>query len=182
MSAQDLALGAGRVVLGQRGDLLEQLAAAGVVEPLRRQRLRARGQAGPGVGAQRGLASGRRRSRWAVDGHRSGLLQRRRSRWSAASDATSGAVGHLSQPGSSSIRFGGDDDAAGLIADGQRVAPRGGEIRSPSVSSRLSREPGAAAATSATTSASAVGRRRHPPAAVGAPAPTAAPSRWARPG
>ena len=35
-------LGAGRVVLGQPGDLLEQLAAAGVVEPLRRQLLRAR--------------------------------------------------------------------------------------------------------------------------------------------
>ncbi len=47
--------GARGVVLGQPGDLLEQLAAAGVVEPLRRQALRVRGETGPDVGRERGL-------------------------------------------------------------------------------------------------------------------------------
>jgi hypothetical protein len=36
---EDLALRAGRVVLRQAGDLLEELAAAGVLEPLRWQPL-----------------------------------------------------------------------------------------------------------------------------------------------
>ena len=39
-SSEDAPLGAGRVVLGQARDLVEQLAAAVVVEPLRRERLR----------------------------------------------------------------------------------------------------------------------------------------------
>ena len=42
---QDAAFGAGRVVLGEAGDLVEQLAPAVVVEPLRRQRLRHRAEA-----------------------------------------------------------------------------------------------------------------------------------------
>ena len=50
---QDLALGPGRVVLRQAGDLVEQLAAALVVEVLGRQGLRGRGQAGAHIGAQR---------------------------------------------------------------------------------------------------------------------------------
>ena len=44
VALQDLPLGAGRVVLRQPGDLLEQLAAARVVEPLGRQPLRCRRQ------------------------------------------------------------------------------------------------------------------------------------------
>ena len=43
---EDLALGAGRVVLGQLGDLLEELRTALVVEVLRRQLLRLGGQPG----------------------------------------------------------------------------------------------------------------------------------------
>ena len=39
-ASEDAAFGAGRVVLGEAGDLVEQLAPAVVVEPLRRQRLR----------------------------------------------------------------------------------------------------------------------------------------------
>jgi len=49
---EDGPLGPRRVVLGQPGDLVEQLAAAGVVEVLRRQGLRARGQPGPHVGRE----------------------------------------------------------------------------------------------------------------------------------
>ena len=49
---QDRALGAGRVVLGQPRDLVEQLRAAVVVEPLGREVLRGRGEAAAGVGAQ----------------------------------------------------------------------------------------------------------------------------------
>ena len=50
--AQDLPLGASRVVLRQFGDLVEQRAALRVIEPLGRQRLRFRGEPGPGVGAE----------------------------------------------------------------------------------------------------------------------------------
>ena len=50
---QDAAFGAGRVVLGEAGDLVEQLAPAVVVEPLRRQRLRHRAEAFADVGGQR---------------------------------------------------------------------------------------------------------------------------------
>ena len=50
---EDLPLAAGRVVLGQPGDLVEQLAAAVVVEPLRRQPLRLGGEAPAHVGAER---------------------------------------------------------------------------------------------------------------------------------
>ena len=49
---EDFPLGAGRVVLGQLGDLLEQLAAFGVVEPLGRQPLPLRGEPGDDVRAQ----------------------------------------------------------------------------------------------------------------------------------
>ena len=51
--AQDLRLGAGRVVLGQPGDLVEQVAAHRVVEPLGRQRLRRLGQPVAHIAAQR---------------------------------------------------------------------------------------------------------------------------------
>src|SRR5690606_6349661 len=50
---QDLAFGAGREILRQPGDLLEQRTAAGIVEPLRRQPLLGGGQPGVRVGAQR---------------------------------------------------------------------------------------------------------------------------------
>ena len=50
---QDRAFGAGRVVLGESGDLVEQLAAPVVVEPLRRERLRRGAEAGAHVGFQR---------------------------------------------------------------------------------------------------------------------------------
>ena len=50
---QDLRLGAGRVVLGQPGDLVEQITAHGIVEPLGRQRLRCLLQAVEHVAAQR---------------------------------------------------------------------------------------------------------------------------------
>ena len=46
---EDRPLGAGRVVLVEPGDLVEELAAAGVVEVLRRQRQRPRRQPGPHV-------------------------------------------------------------------------------------------------------------------------------------
>ncbi len=50
---QDLPFGAGRVVLAQLGDLVEQRAALRVVEPLGRQRLRVRREPAARVGAQR---------------------------------------------------------------------------------------------------------------------------------
>ena len=56
---EDRPLGAGRVVLGEPGDLVEQLAAALVVEPLRRQRLRRGRQPGAHVGFE-GARRGRR--------------------------------------------------------------------------------------------------------------------------
>ena len=49
---EDRRLGTGLVVLRQPGDVLEQLAAPGVVEVLRRQRLGRRGQSSADVGAQ----------------------------------------------------------------------------------------------------------------------------------
>ena len=52
--AQDRALGSGRVVLGQSGDLVEQFAAAFVVEPHGRQRLRRGRQPRLRVGRHRG--------------------------------------------------------------------------------------------------------------------------------
>ena len=52
-------LGLGRVVLVQPRDLVEQRAALGVVEPLRRQGLRRGRQPGKGVGTQRPLQIGR---------------------------------------------------------------------------------------------------------------------------
>ena len=73
---EDRALGAGGVVLGEPGDLVEQLAAAVVVEPLRRQRLRRGGEPGAHVGFERAraVASG---SRWTstviVGGHAESL-------------------------------------------------------------------------------------------------------------
>ena len=50
---EDRALGPGRVVLGQLGDLLEELRAALVVEVLRRQLLRLGGEAGADVARHR---------------------------------------------------------------------------------------------------------------------------------
>ena len=50
---EDLPLAARRVVLGQPGDLVEQLAAAVVVEPLRRQPLLLGGEAPAHIGAER---------------------------------------------------------------------------------------------------------------------------------
>lgn len=50
---QDLPLGTRRVVLVQPGDLLEQITAARVVEPLGRQRLRVPRQTAEHIGAQR---------------------------------------------------------------------------------------------------------------------------------
>ncbi len=50
---QDLGLPPGRVVLRQPGDLVEELRAAVVVEPLRRQQLGHGGEAGADVGPQR---------------------------------------------------------------------------------------------------------------------------------
>ena len=55
---EDLALGAGRVVLGQLGDLLEELGAALVVEVLGRQLLRLGGQAEADVARHREAAVG----------------------------------------------------------------------------------------------------------------------------
>src|SRR6185503_392515 len=65
-------LGPGRVVLGQLGDLLEQLATPPVVEPSGRQRLGPAGQPGPGIGCQ--FVGGDRRVEESViyvDRHRS---------------------------------------------------------------------------------------------------------------
>ena len=56
--AQDLALAPGQVVLGLAGDRLEQLRAALVVEPLRRQLLRCRGQTAARLGPQQRDAIG----------------------------------------------------------------------------------------------------------------------------
>ena len=53
--AQDLELGAGRVVLGELGDLLEQLRAAGIVEVLGRQFLERAREPGEDVAAERAL-------------------------------------------------------------------------------------------------------------------------------
>ena len=52
--AEDRALGTGRVVLREPRDLVEEAATLLVVEPLRREDLRARREAGAGVGPQRG--------------------------------------------------------------------------------------------------------------------------------
>ena len=52
LGLEDLPLGAGRVVLGQGGDLLEQFAAGRVIEPFGWQRFGGGGQPGPRVGAQ----------------------------------------------------------------------------------------------------------------------------------
>ena len=60
LRTQDLRLGAGRVVLGQPGDLVEQVAAHGIVEPLGRQRLRRLPQPGEHVVAQRRAPRSRR--------------------------------------------------------------------------------------------------------------------------
>jgi hypothetical protein len=51
---EDLVLGAGQVVLGQRGDGLEQPRPCGVVEQPRRQRTRRAAEAGDHGGAHRG--------------------------------------------------------------------------------------------------------------------------------
>jgi len=51
---EDRPLGARRVVLRQPRDLLEKAATLLVVEPLRWEDLRARGESGARVGAQRG--------------------------------------------------------------------------------------------------------------------------------
>ena len=80
---EDRPLGAGRVVLGQPGDLVEQLAAAGVVEVLRRQHLRGGGEAGADVvGQLAGEGVGVEvdgRARWAQrSGRRGGSRRRRR--------------------------------------------------------------------------------------------------------
>ena len=79
---EDGALGPGRVVLGQPGDLVEQLAAPVVVEPDRRQPLGRGREPGPHVALQGAAevvgASGGRR--WSGDacrgGHRGGLSRR----------------------------------------------------------------------------------------------------------
>ena len=86
--AQDRALGAGRVVLGQSGDLVEQLAAVLVVEPHRRQRLRRRGRAPtprrrPSRRAGGRAEDGRRRST-RVLGHETGSSRAYASRASRA--------------------------------------------------------------------------------------------------
>src|SRR4029078_12146509 len=65
--------GASRVVLRQFGDLVEQRAALRVIEPLGRQRLRFRGEPGPGVGAECFLEEAGRQP--AVEGcHRIAIL------------------------------------------------------------------------------------------------------------
>ncbi len=78
---EDLALGARRVVLGQLGDLLEELRAALVVEVLRRQLLRRGGEAGADVVRHLGPPSARGgpRSRSARR-RRAGFITRRPSR------------------------------------------------------------------------------------------------------
>ncbi len=57
-TGQDGPFGAGRIVLGQTGDGIEEHASGGVVEPLGRQLLRVRRQSSPDVGRERRGAVG----------------------------------------------------------------------------------------------------------------------------
>jgi hypothetical protein len=70
---QDRALGAGRVVLGEFGDLLEQGAALGIVEPLRRQELRCGAEPGECVRPQ-GRGAVVRRKAMLDSGQRTAIL------------------------------------------------------------------------------------------------------------
>ena len=107
---QDLPLGPGRVVLRQPGDLLEQLAAALVVEPLRRQRLRG-ARSGPRVTSARSASARKSGGRWRLQGERLG------QRVHGASGGTSSGSGVGVDPvgGGDEQRAVGDGDPAGLV-------------------------------------------------------------------
>ena len=192
-------LGPGRVVLRQPGDLLEQLAAPGVVEPLRRQPLRRRRSTRPGrPGPQRTvqvlllqvdlqrlrahrpcpLCSGRHvacptgRPRSAAD------APAPRSRWRRPGARPAPAA----SPGRRRAARRPAAPSRPPRAPTARARRRWPPPSRPSVSSRFSRDPGAAAATSAHRAGDRLGRSSRRRAAGAAPAPTAAPSRSARPG
>src|SRR5262249_12913446 len=147
-----------RVVLGQAGDLLEQLAAAGVVEVLRRQPLGRRGQPGPGVGAQclDPVA--------VVQVHvEVGVRQCHGETPSNGGMSTVDACATSSEP-SGTARH--DEESSGseeTVTAGPSIEDRYDSawpyavaaIVTPSVSRRLSREPGATVSTSSTTERSA---------------------------
>ena len=98
--SEDRPLGPGRVVLGQLGDLLEQLRAALVVEVLRRELLRVGGEAGANVASHRRGGVG---VEMYVDRDQRSLAQRRPAkiccRWGKSQlrklgRTTSGCVAH----------------------------------------------------------------------------------------
>ncbi len=123
--AQDLRLGPGRVVLGQPGDLVEQVAADRVVEPLGRQRLRSLRQPVEHVAAQR-LGSGvggqivRQRER-----HEDPFSGVSATRASAHLDQV--AVGNVLPIGMVVVRFAGQHHAVVAAQHRQRVPPCGGQ-------------------------------------------------------
>ncbi len=94
---QDLPFGARRVVLGQFGDLLEQVAAVGVVEPLRRQCLGSAGETPVDIGAQRGVRG--------VLGQIAGEAERAHVRGSFSDAGTRGSAGSFSGVSSTSVRL-----------------------------------------------------------------------------
>ncbi len=126
---QDLRLGAGRIVLRQPGDLVEQVAAHRIVEPLGRQRLRCLSQPVPHISAQR---PGRRVGGQVVgqrEGHDdpfSGISSTR-----ASLDHDEMAVGNVLPVGIVVVWFTGQRHAVVSTQHRQGVAPRGGaQLRS----------------------------------------------------
>ncbi len=128
---QDRALGAGRVVLGETGDLVEELGPAVVVEPLGREVLGRRGEAAARVGPQR-----RRRGPWDPGACRPAGWRRRvigagpssgvMPTWSASATSRL-ASGTRRQPPSTVERLGGHGRGPGAGVHVERVLPGGGD-------------------------------------------------------
>src|SRR5262249_45076786 len=160
---EDGALGAGRVVLRQAGDLVEQAATLLVVEPLRREDLRRRGEPGTSVGTERGgqvvgpevdVDAGRGRGR----GDDGPPGQNGRTTSLSSSNSTTERSATASQVASSSY----GSDATTTAPARSRSSSTKSELRhavpamrSPSVSRRFMRASVCFCPTSATTETSA---------------------------
>ena len=122
---------AGRVVLGQPGDLVEEHRPAGVVEPLRRQVLRGGAQPGADVGLQR-PAHGVGGEVAVERAHRgpSGTGRRGGDDGDRCRRTTAAAVGDVGPARTVVVGLRGHDDrAVGVGAVHEGVAPGGGQRR-----------------------------------------------------
>ena len=180
---EDLPLRAGRVVLGQPGDLLEEFAALGVVEPLRRQLLGVRVSPSATSARRAAAVASAGRVRVTVKGLTRLRLLERGEQYVGAGGGEQRAVGDLAAS-ADRRRTARRPRPRRAVRAGQvpeRVAPGGGGDRLPVGEQQVEPRTGGRRGHLRTVSGQRLGPGSSPAAAGAATAPRRAPSRSAPP-